>query len=301
VPRARDSRVPAVMCGGLREDGLEVVLHGVLGEEDPTCEFSGVGPRHEMAKQLALTCAEAECPCEQDHPFGWLGLLDGDGDVPRLRRTQRPRSSPHAGSPTGRPTNAPGPRAVPVDIRLEGQQLRGDVVRTCRIGALPCAGGTSTRRYCGVSGVCPSTSRSSDNNSTTGPSRRASRDRPTTKVFASQRRSAIVTGSTIPTARLSKRGGRSTAGHRGEPVRPGDLPRGARSHDRANSRTIVRVPRKDSAGAAITPSGQPRGVSVVRVRRTLSRAFATSATDSGQTARGGLRGGSRPPRTTPLQ
>ena len=50
---------------GLGEDGLEVVLHSVLGQEHQLGELSSVVAGHQVIQQLGLPCTEPEDTGEQ--------------------------------------------------------------------------------------------------------------------------------------------------------------------------------------------------------------------------------------------
>jgi hypothetical protein len=70
---------------GFGEDGLEVVLHGVLGQEQLTGQSLGIAAGREVLQQLGFALAESEGPCEHVESLGGRALLDADGDVLRLR------------------------------------------------------------------------------------------------------------------------------------------------------------------------------------------------------------------------
>ncbi|HNI70780.1 MAG TPA: DNA gyrase subunit A, partial [Marmoricola sp.] len=109
------------------EHRFEVVLHGVLRDEEPAGDLAvGVAERH-LLEDVGLPCAQPGRAGEQGEPVAGRARLDAHRDGGAVRgRLDEP---PGADRDPGRPVEVhPRPGRVVVHPRLTGEQLRGHVV-----------------------------------------------------------------------------------------------------------------------------------------------------------------------------
>lgn len=104
----------------------------VCSERHPARDIRGVATSGQVADQLALACAEGECPREQGDPLRRRGLLDGDGDVALLPGLSAPDPGRAKGQPQATRQVHPSPGRIRIDAGFGGQQLRGHILGASR-------------------------------------------------------------------------------------------------------------------------------------------------------------------------
>ena len=72
---------PAVARSGLREDRLEMVLHGVLGHEHQLRDAARIRAADQMLEEFELASAQTARAAEERHALRGRAGFDGDGDA----------------------------------------------------------------------------------------------------------------------------------------------------------------------------------------------------------------------------